>query len=260
MLARENLLTWGMVERDRVVRLFKDTLLLPKTSRFMAHSGIHSKDGPCSTLEMGMGRATYDLTIEWSGALTAEQNLSSFCPTSPLFYMPNSSGTQWLLRITTYYSMLFLKVTLLPRCAISSQRCCGASNQGEVLPQSSLSDKCVHKDTILFMSVNRCLLEQTISTQNWLPPGRKDILGHWVIHREAKDRLFHVPSACPEYNLIIWELREKQWEGEKTHYWSFLLLKVQMACSPTASYWKALWKLALENHKVESECAFYEIL
>ena len=60
MLAKENLLTWGMVERDRVVRLFKDTLLLPKTS----HSGIHSKDGTCSTLEMGMGRAIYDLTIE----------------------------------------------------------------------------------------------------------------------------------------------------------------------------------------------------
>jgi hypothetical protein len=33
-----------------------------------------------------------------------------------------------------------------------------------------------------------------------------------------------------------------------------------MAGSPTASYWKALGKQTLENHKVESECAFYETL
>lgn len=49
-------------------------------------------------------------------------------------------------------------------------------------------------------------------------------------------------------------------EKKNNHSRSFLSLGVQMVCFLTARYWKALWKPALEIHKVESECFFWDLI
>lgn len=124
-----------------------------------------------------------------------------------------------------------------------------------------------NKDTALFTSVIGHSLAHIIGTQSWLPPERADILRHRAIHREkGNDTLLGGPSACPEHNLIIPEhsliipeQREKQWK-KNNHSRSFLSLQVQMVCLLTARYWKALWKLALEIHKVESEWILWDLI
>lgn len=110
------------------------------------------------------------------------------------------------------------------------------------------------------MSVIRHSLAHIVGTQSWLPPERADILRHRAIHREkGDDTLLGGQSACSEHNLIITEQREKPWEKNNRSR-SFLSLGVQMVCFLTARYWKALWKLALEIHKVESECFLWDLI
>lgn len=193
------------------------------------------------------------------------QKISSFSSHPPTFCMPHSSGTQWLSGVTLACT-LFLK-----GCRYYYQGTSliffpwwyGASRQGEDFPEivflmfvMSKADK----DTALFTSVIRHTVAHIIGTQSWFAPERVDILRHRAIPREkGNDTLLGGPSASPEHNLIITEQREKQW-GKNNHSRSFLLLGVQMVCFFTARYWKALWKPALEIHKVESECFFWDLI